>query len=680
MPSSASLDLALAGRLRRRHRLDAERDLRLERRDLPRRLPQRSGDLRGIFVEHRHGAVEPARIDVERHRAARRVERTFHAAVQAERGVREIGDAHLVERQPLGIELERAADALHVDARNGRAADIHAERAGAGALKRRTVERRAAEGEHAIDIEFGGLQFRIEARRLAADRARIGEPAFDGLAVELEFQPLDRELLRADGEFAAGAQHAGLRLRAFAAAFEPGEKRARIARLDLRRPLEGHAFGRVRDASAEAHLRETRRAKLQRLDLPFVAVEPQVAAHRLQRAGRERHRVDADAELHRKRRTVRRRQRLDEGLQRRERQASGRFRQRQRAIEIELPRREHALEARVLAEAQFRRTGQTDRALVRAVLIFELFEQRLRGRGLHLRAGAPRHRDLAAPFRAPDGGGTRQCERAVEARRIVFQPQRALGLDRERMIGRVDAEPHLHGAVITEAARAGAIAVALAARDETALAFRRSEQRTHIALEPETLQRGLRAARAVRQAQAPVFDVDFFDLEAVGLEAELRPRQSSLPLAPMPSETSGPAMRNSEARTSPRMSEPSASSAWSSRARTCGCAAGPTSTCPSVIAGVGRMRRSIGTADAHRLPGELGRFGLEIRPVLFPVDKMRPDQRCNQRQYDRDSNPEQGCLQSVLRAPSVPRGTQALTAQPIQSLAELWRRIYVVYG
>jgi hypothetical protein len=57
-------------------------------------------------------------------------------------------------------------------------------------------------------------------------------------------------------------------------------------------------------------------------------------------------------------------------------------------------------------------------------------------------------------------------------------------------------------------------------------------------------------------------------------------------------------------------------------------------------------------ADSHRLPGEPGRLGLEIGAVLFPVDEMRPHQRCYQRQNDRHTDPEQGCLQSVLRAPS----------------------------
>jgi hypothetical protein len=122
------------------------------------------------------------------------------------------------------------------------------------------------------------------------------------------------------------AQRPGLRLRAFAAALEPGEKCARIACLDLRRSLERHAFGGLRHAPAEAHLRETRRAKLQRLDLPLVAIEPQVSAHGLQRAGRERHRVDANPELHREWRPVGRGQRLDERLQCGERQAACRLR------------------------------------------------------------------------------------------------------------------------------------------------------------------------------------------------------------------------------------------------------------------------------------------------------------------------------------------------------------------
>ena len=74
-----------------------------------------------------------------------------------------IGDAHAVEREAGGIELERAAHALHVDARDRRAADIDGERDLARPLERAAVERRAAEGEHAIDVEFGGLRVRHRA-------------------------------------------------------------------------------------------------------------------------------------------------------------------------------------------------------------------------------------------------------------------------------------------------------------------------------------------------------------------------------------------------------------------------------------------------------------------------------------------------------------------------------------
>jgi hypothetical protein len=52
-------------------------------------------------------------------------------------------------------------------------------------------------------------------------------------------------------------------------------------------------------------------------------------------------------------------------------------RQSERTIEIDLARRQHALEARVLAEAKLGGAGEADGPLFRAVLIFELLEQRL---------------------------------------------------------------------------------------------------------------------------------------------------------------------------------------------------------------------------------------------------------------------------------------------------------------
>jgi hypothetical protein len=140
------------------------------------------------------------------------------------------------------------------------------------------------------------------------------------------------------------------------------------------------------------------------------------------------------------------------------------------------------------------------------------------------------NRGLAASVRTPDRGGTRQRERAVEARRVVFEPQHAFAFDRERMIGRVDAEPHLHRTVVAHAARADAIAVAFAGGEEPALTFRRPKQRAHLAFEPETLQRGLRTARAVGQAQASILDFHFLDLETIRLETELRRAPVELPV------------------------------------------------------------------------------------------------------------------------------------------------------
>src|SRR5690348_5881059 len=104
-----------------------------------------------------------------------------------------------------------------------------------------------------------------------------------------------------------------------------------------------------------------------------------------------------------------------------------------------------------MAEAQFSRAGEADRAFVRAVLIFELLEQRVRRRSPHLGGRTPRHGDLTATFRAPDRGGTRERERPLEARRAVLEPNRTFRLDRERMIGRVDADPHSDCAIVTEA-------------------------------------------------------------------------------------------------------------------------------------------------------------------------------------------------------------------------------------
>src|SRR5205085_11816716 len=136
----------------------------------------------------------------------------------------------------------------------------------------------------------------------------------------------------------------------------------------------------------------------------------------------------------------------------------------ERAVEIHLARREHAVEARLLAKTEFRSAGQLERTRFRPVAIFELLEQRVAQRGLDLGGGAPRRRDGASAVGARD---CRTCERqrAVEPRRVLFHAQRAIRLDRERAIGWIDTDPQLRAAVLADAACRQTIAVTLAGGD-----------------------------------------------------------------------------------------------------------------------------------------------------------------------------------------------------------------------
>jgi len=115
-------------------------------------MPQRLGGFGPVLGKHSDGAIETARIDVERHGAARRFERPFHAAVQVETGVGEIRDAYPIEGDARRIELERSADAPDIDAGEGRTPNIDGERNIPRAGKRAALEGGAREGKHAIDI------------------------------------------------------------------------------------------------------------------------------------------------------------------------------------------------------------------------------------------------------------------------------------------------------------------------------------------------------------------------------------------------------------------------------------------------------------------------------------------------------------------------------------------------
>ena len=160
-------------------------------------------------------------------------------------------------------------------------------------------------------------------------------------------QAFDRDLVAAERHVAAQAQRPQRRLAPRSA--RPSSQAAsslRIAGLDLGRPGEADAVAVDRKMAAQLHLREAGRAKLEAVQIPSVGVGADVAAQIGDAVAAERDLIDADADLDRNRGAEgaagQLRDLADGGGRRRPAAvAAG-----ERAVEIDLPARQHAVEAR----------------------------------------------------------------------------------------------------------------------------------------------------------------------------------------------------------------------------------------------------------------------------------------------------------------------------------------------
>src|SRR5205807_2299125 len=105
-----------------------------------------------------------------------------------------------------------------------------------------------------IEIQFRGLELQLEPSWLAVERIGIDKPAAELLFVDLGLEPIDGDTVGAERELAASAQRADRTVRRGGAAFEPGQQRLGIGRLEAGRTVEAHPL--VREAEPAAHARQ----------------------------------------------------------------------------------------------------------------------------------------------------------------------------------------------------------------------------------------------------------------------------------------------------------------------------------------------------------------------------------------------------------------------------------------
>ncbi len=433
------------------------------------------------------------------------------------------------------------------------------------------------------------------------------------------------------------------------------------AELDPGRAVEGDAAGRGGEPPAECHLGEAGHPQREILDIPTVALGSQVAAHPLQHRPGERHRLDADPEAHRDRQALRPHEQFGQGLDGGERTPLRGFRQRENPVEVDLRCRQGRDQLRLGAERQPGVALEPDRALVGAVLEVDLVQHRGRAVDAHVTGDPPGFDDAvrAAAHR------TRHLQGAFEARAPALDQNRAVDVDRARMVDRIQVEPHLDAAVVGGPAHRQAKRIVLPVDGEGPLAFDGSEQRAHLPVELQLVEHEARAAGRVGERRAAIRDLEMLDRDRIGGEAdggrgpdqptrgieaegELRALQFQV------GRPQHPAHQIAQGELDPKRPRPglgrvAGTAELDLLQRQCRCGQEP------------HVDRA---GDPYLEPGEASDLGLKLGPVATPIDEQGPHQRRHQRQNDRNASTQQRRLHAVS------------TPSDLESALELFSKLF----
>ena len=200
----------------------------------------------------------------------------------------------------------------------------------------------------------------------------------------------------------------------------------------------------------------------------------------------------------------------------------------------------------------------------------------------------------------------------------------------------------------------------LAGEVERALALDRASERAHLALELELVEHQARSAHCVREHRAAVNHIELLDRDRVGIEGDGWGRPVDLAAAVEPdrdiaaldADVGGADFAANERVE--RELKPELAGLECARVARAGDLDLLQHQCR------GRQQADVDRpGDPHIEAGHPARVRFEISAVVSPVDKKRPDQRCHQRQDDRNRQSQQRRLHAVskpdFRSPSHPK-------------------------
>ena len=640
------IEIELGGAAGRRRPLDGQRAVQFCRRQAIGGTAQDVGRLRRKLPQHARQIDKRAGIEIDGDAAARLRRQFVDASGDVERGAAQFADRQMLDLQRAGIELDLPFDRARIDTGQRRFADIERQRALARRRKTVLVHSRLGKRRQGVEIELGGVKIGLDNGRTVgcrpSRRPSIGEASLDVFLIERGVEPVDRQTIARNGDVATRAQcpHAGRRCGATAA--EPGEQRIGVGGVQGAGTCKSETMPGLRDVTAQAHLGEPRRAQFDAVQAPSRRVKARNAVQRLDIGAADREAGNADGELARQRRLDRRHEGIDETLDHKERRPVRQVGRGERAIDIDLERRNIAVEMRLFAECQIGFAGEDHRAFVRPVLKRNVVQRRRGRRRPDRAAGVPRvaHHPLAARQRSADR--PRQRNGAVELRRAVIDGERAIDVGGQRIIGRIDAEPDPEPGVGIAAAAGNSIAIRFVADDERSFSPERPKQRADVAVERKLLQRQARARRGIGENDAAVFDAQPGDGQifrapsarrgrpvdgagTVEREIDLRRHQARL----------GGLHLAADERPKPHLEIDRAGAQSRLPARFTDLDVAQLDARGRQDAGVDR------TGHAHAQSGEAARLVLERRAEMIPIDNERRHQRRNQRQDDRNCQSEQ---------------------------------------
>ena len=165
--AGVAVDLEAPVRLGRRRRAgaDLKRGAELRRRDTAGVAAEFRGGLRRDALQQRRHAVEPARIEIELHRAARRPRAGVDVAADRQRHAAEVADRKPLDIEAVRIEAHVDVGAPRLDSGQRRPVDPGGQQSLARHLEHGSVEQALQQAMGTVEIDVGRAHHRFDARR-----------------------------------------------------------------------------------------------------------------------------------------------------------------------------------------------------------------------------------------------------------------------------------------------------------------------------------------------------------------------------------------------------------------------------------------------------------------------------------------------------------------------------------